>query len=75
MNLKITTGVSEDDQLSSFQNATLQGAGAFAFSIATHVTVPDTVIAEGEAAVAKFVEDALVRGDVAFEVQIGSASA
>ena len=44
-NLTITSGVSGDDQESSFMNATLQHAGdlGLEFSIAVHVNVPADV--------------------------------
>ncbi len=80
MTVCIQTGYSEEQQESSFMNATLQGAGAVAFSIATHITVPDDVSAQGEACVANYLRDALTAATQAaaeyglkFHAQVGAA--
>ena len=75
----LRTGQDEGTQISSFQNATFQRAGEnLALSIATTIQVPDEVVAQGEAAVATWVEDALwqaasaVKGKaLTFEVHVG----
>lgn len=69
--------VPESEQRDSFQNATLQGvkgARDVAFSIATHVEVPEHLTSEGE------VYDYLVKllgghiaSNIHFEIQVGPA--
>ncbi len=77
--VNISLGVSEEEQEGSFQNATLQGAGdSLAFSIATRLKVPESVAAEGETAVAQYLQDALTLASrvvegLEFEVQIGAS--
>lgn len=77
--VSITRGIPEGEQTSSFQNATLQGAGGgIAFSIASHVKVPDSIVARGESAVADYLNDLLSRAAASadgllFEVQVGAA--
>jgi hypothetical protein len=80
MMVKITTGVPEEDQRSSFQNATLQGAGNIAFSVSTRIEVPEEVAKRGGDAVNAFVREALelaagASPAISFEVQSGPASA
>ena len=75
MTIKITQGIDEGDQETSFMNATLQGWGEVAFSIATTVKVPNSMKDDPEK-VAQWIESALNpfdSGVVDFEVQIGKA--
>lgn len=69
----IEIGPSADEQMSSFQNATLQNADAVAFSVATHVDVPQSVRDQGEQAVGDWLRELLSGGPegVTFEVQVG----
>lgn len=73
----LTTGIAEQDQEGSFMNATLQPAGPdLALSIATHFSVPASVAALGEQAVANLVYEALTQAakatlGLSFEVQLG----
>jgi hypothetical protein len=74
----IETGISESDQLGSFTNATLQGAGDdIAVSIAAIVSVPESIYGQGEEAVATYLKAILGKaayvtsGVLCFEVQIG----
>lgn len=75
--VKIDRGVSEEAQEGSFMNATLQDAGGgMAMSIATTLQVPEHIAAEGEEAVAKYVQNTLVHAGstssrLRFHVQIG----
>lgn len=75
--VRIDRGVPEEDQEGSFMNATLQGVGSsLAMSIATTLLVPDHIANDGEEAVAKFVNNALVfagntSSRLRFHVQIG----
>lgn len=75
MTIKITQGIDEEAQESSFMNATLQGWGKVAFSISTTVKVPQSMQDDPEQ-VARWVESALNpfdSGVVDFEVQIGES--
>lgn len=75
----LRTSQDEATQVSSFQNATFQRVGEnLAISIATTIQVPDEISAQGEAAVATWVEAALwqaasaVKGKaLTFEVHVG----
>ena len=77
MSVTLETGICADAQESSFMNATLQSAGtALAFSIATFIDVPASVIADGEVAVARYLQALLTRVTkqepaLGFEVQVG----
>lgn len=80
MTVCIQTGYSEEHQESSFMNATLQGSGAVAFSIATHIAVPEEVSAQGEDHVADYLRSALKAAAEAaaeygltFHAQVGAA--
>lgn len=80
MTVCIQTGYPEEHQESSFMNATLQGSGAVAFSIATHIPVPEEVTAQGEASVADYLRNALTAAATAaaeygltFHAQVGAA--
>jgi hypothetical protein len=79
-NVCVEAGIPEDDQQGSFQNATLQGAGDnLAFSIATHLDIPDEIAREGEGAVASYITEQMARVAAAgvpglrFTVQIGAS--
>lgn len=74
--LHIVTGVNGDDQMGSFQNATLQSTPDYKldYSISTHVDIPPDIARRGEEAVANHL--AFVLGDrlgdgVRFRVQVG----
>lgn len=75
--VNIATGIPEDEQESSFMNATLQGAGpGIAFSIATKLDIPDEIISKGEAMVATYISQTLETAAAGapglhFEVQLG----
>lgn len=74
----IETGVSEDSQMGSFENATLQGTDEIAISIAAYCRVPDSVYAQGQKAVAEHIrrclEAAVATSEgLSFHVQIGPA--
>lgn len=70
-------GCAENDQSTSFMNATLQGAGNdLAISIATHIDIPEAVSVKGEQAVAQHLKDQLSSAanayhGLSFSVQIG----
>lgn len=73
----VDAGTDEDQQESSFMNATLQGAGeAVVMSISTSLEVPEDVIANGEASIAKYVQKVLSIAasscpGLSFQVQVG----
>jgi len=82
--VKVESGISEDDQTSSFQNATLQGADVsvagsdttVAFSIATFLVIPDFIAQKGELEVAGYIKMILSKASevapgLSFEVQVG----
>lgn len=75
--LKIETGITGNDQESSFMNATLQKAGdRFEFSIATFISISPSVKTEEElAALISNVLSPIVAVDprISFEVQLGLA--
>lgn len=75
----IETGVSENAQMSAFQNATLQGSDQIAFSIAAFLKVPVSVYAQGQEAVADYIRQHLQTAasaaeGLSFTVQIGAAA-
>ena len=75
--LEIKIGIPETVQESSFANATLQGPGSVAFSIATYVEITTEVAAKGQRAVAAFLREKLTpiaTNGVTFVVQIGKAN-
>ncbi len=72
----IRKDVEEEDQREMFQNATLQGEAAIAFSIATFVKVPSEVYAQGQDAVAGYLHTLLGErepANVTYEIEIGPA--
>ncbi len=78
--ITIESGVDEAEQISSFQNATLQSIGEnLAVSIATFVEVPDD-IAQDPARLETYLHGLLsasvhaTQGQLNYEVQIGPAS-
>ena len=75
--LSIESGVPGDAQVSSFMNATTQSAGGLEFSIATFISVTESV--KTEEALATLISNVLgpiVAEDprISFEVQLGLAS-
>jgi len=75
----IQTGIQEEDQQSSFQNATLQSAGMNALSIATFLEIPNCIADQGEAVIAEYAKHHLAKAadsveGLKFEVQIGPAA-
>lgn len=79
--VKIETGLSEGDQQSSFQNATLQGAGdRLAFSVATEMDIPEDVSSQGEIAVADYLREQFSKAtavvpNLRFDIQLGVSHA
>lgn len=75
----MVVGPDEEEQESSFMNATLQGAGKHvAFSIATNLLVPETVVAEGLDSVVRHIRYELARATIkcsglSFVVQVGAS--
>jgi len=80
MSVNITTNVPESEQMSEFQNATLQSSDDnTAISIATHLSFPDAVTDAGPEAIARYVELTLNQAcknirSLSFEVQIGESA-
>ena len=76
--MKIRKGVCGDDQMSSFDNATLQSGGSYKveFSIAAFVELPEKLHKASEEEVAQYLENLLGRVEyhgLSFEVEIGPA--
>ncbi len=65
--------VPSTQQLDGWENGTFQqcGGATHAYTIQTHVLVPQTVDAQGQDAVCAFIEAAIRRGDVEFTVIVG----
>ncbi len=71
----VRTGIDEGMQECSFQNATLQGSGKVAYSIATWVKVPPDVVAGGQDAVAAYLRGLLTGApaEATFDIEVGEA--
>jgi hypothetical protein len=77
--VSLLLGVSEDDQRCSFENATLQGSGVSAFSVATRINIPVDVAEQGDDEVTEFIGKVLTTAikaspALSFDVQIGPSS-
>ena len=80
--MKIRKGVCGDDQMSGFQNATLQSGGGnkVEFSIATFIKLPDSLRDADEVAVSAYLQSVFMlieknfkEASLAFEIEIGPA--
>lgn len=76
----LTKNCTADEQESGFMNATLQDAGNVAFSIATHIKIPENVSSQGEDAVSSYLAELLEKASnsvegLSFTVQTGPAEA
>ena len=79
--VRIETGIDGDTQESSYMNGTLQvlddGKREWAMTIHTNLSVPERIVAKGEAEIAAYVRGQLQKcvaaldGRIDFEVEIG----